>query len=608
MTYASNTAANVGSAKLNVDGTMNVNGGLYVTNQTTGNTAYNNGYNYLTGTGSIVFNSALSNTTIYEEKQKGSDTTESVTVACVPIKGITDYEVTTDNGQTDYNSLTQGTWYGMINESRVNVWSTSRAILSYDANGGAGTAPDSVAKPTDKSFTVAANTFTAPANKVFTGWNTKADGSGNSYQPNASVSISADTTLYAQWTALYTVTWKNADGTVLETDENVLYGTTPEYNGATPTKEKDAQYSYTFAGWSEDGATVLETIPVVTDDVIYTAVFEEHSLERKHSLTLKGEIGVNFYIPKALVEDENSTATMSLGPDSGADHGEAVFEINNLTNEDKVVYHTSDEGLNTKNPLAVAKRANNDYYQFTAYVAAKQMADEIKLTITDSNNETVLTDTYRVANYCYEVINNTDGKAFEKMAAVDESMTTDKFEKLQTLCKSMLTYGSRAQTQFSYNTDDLADKDLIGDNKYAPESVSDFADYANETYRSDVDGMSFYGASMLLEAETTYSVWFRYEDNSITPPDATAKIGDKTFTVETLPVEGDYDANYVRYNILNLPANLLTKDIKVNFDGTENTYNVQTYFYLALQSEDPDLTNTVTSLYDYNQKAVAYFG
>ena len=33
----------------------------------------------------------------------------------------------------------------------------------------------------------------------------------------------------------YTVTWKNDDGTVLKTDQNVSFGTTPSYTGTTPT-------------------------------------------------------------------------------------------------------------------------------------------------------------------------------------------------------------------------------------------------------------------------------------------------------------------------------------------------------------------------------------
>ncbi len=67
----------------------------------------------------------------------------------------------------------------------------------------------------------------------------------------------------------YTVTWQNDDvnQTVLEKD-NVFYwpGQTPEYNGNTPTKAPDAQYTYTFSNWSPTPAAIYK-------DTTYKAVY-----------------------------------------------------------------------------------------------------------------------------------------------------------------------------------------------------------------------------------------------------------------------------------------------------------------------------------------------
>ena len=65
---------------------------------------------------------------------------------------------------------------------------------------------------------------------------------------------------------VYTVTWKNWDGTILETDTDVEYGATPTYNGATPTKASTSNQSFAFTGWTP-------AVTTVTSDVIYTATY-----------------------------------------------------------------------------------------------------------------------------------------------------------------------------------------------------------------------------------------------------------------------------------------------------------------------------------------------
>lgn len=80
----------------------------------------------------------------------------------------------------------------------------------------------------------------------------------------------------------YTVTWKNHDGSVLETDTGVSVGTTPTYNGSTPTKASTAQYDYTFSGWSP-------SVGAITGNTTYTAQFTQTL--RSYAVIFKDENG-----------------------------------------------------------------------------------------------------------------------------------------------------------------------------------------------------------------------------------------------------------------------------------------------------------------------------
>jgi hypothetical protein len=90
------------------------------------------------------------------------------------------------------------------------------------------------------------------------------------------------------------VHWVNYDGTTL-LDETVDFGSVPEYSGNEPSKQEDAQYSYTFAGWDPTPAAI-------TAETTYTALFEAKSLGHTHEY---GE-------PEYTWSDDNSQVTVKL--------------------------------------------------------------------------------------------------------------------------------------------------------------------------------------------------------------------------------------------------------------------------------------------------------
>ncbi len=81
--------------------------------------------------------------------------------------------------------------------------------------------------------------------------------------------VTADLTVQAEYDPLlFTVTWENFDGTQLEVDSDVPYGSTPSYDGDEPTRESSVESDFTFDGWTP-------AINPVTGDVTYTAQYTE---------------------------------------------------------------------------------------------------------------------------------------------------------------------------------------------------------------------------------------------------------------------------------------------------------------------------------------------
>ena len=101
----------------------------------------------------------------------------------------------------------EDTSYGTSNGFQL-VEHTSSYTLTYDANGGTGAQSDgSSPYASGTTVTVLGAGTIAQTGYTFTGWNTEAGGGGTPYAPGATFSITANTTLYAQWLINTYATW-----------------------------------------------------------------------------------------------------------------------------------------------------------------------------------------------------------------------------------------------------------------------------------------------------------------------------------------------------------------------------------------------------------------
>ena len=196
----------------------------------------------------------------------------------------------TKTGDAQYTYTFNGTWSPEITaatgdveyiaqfDSAVNtytvVWKDyDGTVLETDENVAYGVTPEF-------NGTTPVRQSTDSVNYVFAGWT-----------PNVST-VTGNVTYIAQYTnseKTYTITWVDEDGTVLETDEDVAAGSTPKYDGDTPTKAEDVQYTYTFSGWSP-------VVQVVSGNATYKAQYTQ--TVREYNITWKNYDGLEIKTDK----------------------------------------------------------------------------------------------------------------------------------------------------------------------------------------------------------------------------------------------------------------------------------------------------------------------
>lgn len=176
-------------AKVNIDGTLTVNGTMYTTES---------GADICSSAGTGVYqqNGSLGTETVtYQYTQKGS----AVTAHEIPITAAKLHNA--DGSYTETATAKAGDIINYVN----GVWGgeePTELTVTFEANGSAeypveGTmAPQTVNAKTDTALS--ANSFTREGYN-FLNWNTAADGTGDSYADGATVNLTENTTLYAQW-------------------------------------------------------------------------------------------------------------------------------------------------------------------------------------------------------------------------------------------------------------------------------------------------------------------------------------------------------------------------------------------------------------------------
>ena len=183
------TEADLVDAKVDVNGTLTVNGAMYTTES---------GADICSSAGTGVYQqngSPGTETVTYQYTQSGS----SVTDHKIPITAAKLHNA--DGTYTETATANAGDVINYVN----GVWGgeePAELTVTFEANGNAeypveGTmTPQTVLEKTDTALN--ANTFTRKGYN-FLNWNTAADGTGDSYADGVTVNLTENTTLYAQW-------------------------------------------------------------------------------------------------------------------------------------------------------------------------------------------------------------------------------------------------------------------------------------------------------------------------------------------------------------------------------------------------------------------------
>lgn len=169
-------------------------------------------------------------------------------------------------------------------------------------------------------------------------------------------------------------------------------------------------------------------------------------------------------------------------------------------------------------------------------------------------------------------------------------------DKAKELVKQMLNYGAKAQTYFNYNAEDLANKN-IGD--VAQIAVPSQGLSANRP--NTVEGIDFYGASLVMNSQTTLRFYFTLGEGKL--------IADYAFG-DLVPHRRVVNGTTMYYvDIVDIAPDMLNEVYGISVNGSEIvTYNPMAYIQRTYHSANTpeNLKSLMQAFYNYHLAAYAY--
>ena len=185
---------------------------------------------------------------------------------------------------------------------------TAQYSVTFNANGGSTSTASKIVTYGSTYGTLPTPTRTG---YTFDGWYTSSSG-GTKITSSTNVTITANQTLYAQWTANnYTVTFNANGGSTSTASKSVIYGST---YGTLPTPTRTG---YTFNGWytaSNSGTKVTSTtnVSITANQTLYA-----HWSANKYTITYNANGGSNPPANQTKIHGTNLTLSSTVPTTSG---------------------------------------------------------------------------------------------------------------------------------------------------------------------------------------------------------------------------------------------------------------------------------------------------